>query len=188
MRYAETGYNLEIDLAKGNIERVETDPELMEQHLGGLGTSVKLHWDRVPPETRAFDPENLLVFSSGLFCGTPAYSANRTVVSFISPQTGLLAYPMMGGFWSAELKYAGYDKVILRNKSSKWVYIWINGDRVELRDAEHLVGKGALETQDLIREELREPRAEVAAIGSAGENKVFVATIEQGRRGRCHGR
>ncbi len=121
MRYAETGYNLEIDLARGNIERVETDPELMKRHLGGLGTSVKLHWDRVPPETKPFDPENLLVFSSGLFCGTPAFSANRTVITFNSPQTGLLAYPMMGGFWASELKYAGYDKVILRNKSPKWM-------------------------------------------------------------------
>jgi len=64
MRYAETGYNLEIDLATGNIERVETDPKLTELHLGGLGYSVKLFWDRVPPETKAFDPENLLIFSS----------------------------------------------------------------------------------------------------------------------------
>jgi aldehyde:ferredoxin oxidoreductase len=62
MRYAETGYNLEIDLATGKIERVETDPNLLGQHLGGLGTNVKLMWDRVPPETKAFDPENLLIF------------------------------------------------------------------------------------------------------------------------------
>jgi len=181
MRYAETGYNLEIDLATGNIERVETDPKLMETHLGGLGTSVKLHWDRVPPEVKPFDPENLLIFSTGLFNGTPAFSANRTIVTFVSPQTNLLGYPMMGGFFSAEMKYAGYDKVIFRNKSPEWVYLYINNDKVELRDASHLVGKGALETQDLIREELKEPRAQVAAIGPAGENRVFVASIEQGR-------
>ena len=181
MRYAETGYNLEIDLETGNIERVETDPKMMELHLGGLGTSVKLHWDRVPPETKPFDRENLLIFSSGLLNGTPAFSANRTVVTFISPQSGYLAYPMMGGFWSAELKYAGYDKVLLRNKSPKWVYIWINNDKVEIRDASHLEGKGALETQDLIREELKQPNAQVAAIGLAGENRVFTASIEQNR-------
>jgi aldehyde:ferredoxin oxidoreductase len=181
MRYAETGFYLEIDLATGNIERVESDPRMTELHLGGLGTSVKLHWDRVPPETQAFDPENLLIFSTGLFNGTPAYSANRTVITFMSPESGLLAYPMMGGFWSAELKYAGYDKVIFRNKSPEWVYLWINNDKVELRDATHLLGKGALETQDLIREELKEPRAQVSAIGPAGENRVFVASIEQSR-------
>jgi aldehyde:ferredoxin oxidoreductase len=181
MRYAETGYNLEIDLATGNIERVETDPKLMELHLGGLGTSVKIHWDRVPPEVKPFDPKNLLIFSSGVLNGTPAFSANRTVVTFISPQSELLAYPMMGGFWSAELKYAGYDKVIFRNKSPKWVYIWIHNDKVEIHDASHLQGKGALETQDLIRKELNQPNAQVAAIGIAGENRVFTASIEQGR-------
>jgi aldehyde:ferredoxin oxidoreductase len=181
MRYAETGYNLEIDLATGNIERVETDPKLMETHLGGLGTSVKIHWDRVPPETKPFDDENLLIFSTGLFNATPAFSANRTVVSFVSPQSHLLAYPMMGGFWSAELKHAGYDKIIFRNKSPEWVYIWIHNDKVEIRDASHLVGKGALETQDLIREELKQPKAQVAAIGPAGEHRVFTASIEQSR-------
>jgi aldehyde:ferredoxin oxidoreductase len=181
MRYAETGYNLEIDLATGNIERVETDPKLMETHLGGLGTSVKIHWDRVPPEVKPFDDENLLIISTGLLNGTPAFSANRTVVTFVSPQSHLLAYPMMGGFFSAELKYAGYDKVIFRNKSPKWVYLWISNDKVELRDASHLQGRGALETQDLIRKELREPRAQVAAIGIAGENRCFTASIEQSR-------
>ncbi|SPF39924.1 Aldehyde ferredoxin oxidoreductase [Syntrophobacter sp. SbD1] len=187
MRYAETGYNLEIDLATGNIERVETDPKLTEQYLGGLGTSVKMHWDRVPPEVEAFDSENLLIFSSGLLCGTPAFSCNRSVVTFISPQTGLLAYPMMGGFWAAELKYAGYDKVVIRNKSPKLIYLWINDDKVEIRDASHLKGKGALETQDLIREELKEPKAQVAAIGLAGENRVFVASIEQSRSSSSRG-
>jgi aldehyde:ferredoxin oxidoreductase len=181
MRYAETGFNLEIDLARGSIERVATDPRLTELHLGGLGTSVKMHWDRVPPETKAFDPENLLIISSGLLNGTPAYSANRTLVTFVSPQSDFLAYPMMGGFFGAELKYAGYDKVVFRNKSPKLVYIWIHNDKVEIRDASHLKGKGALETQDLIREELGEPRAQVAAIGLAGENKVFTASIEQAR-------
>ena len=181
MRYAETGYNLEIDLARGNIERVETDPKVMETHLGGLGSSVKLHWDRVPPEVGPFDDGNMLIFSSGLFNGTPAFSANRTVVTFVSPQSHLLAYPMMGGFWSAELKYAGYDKVIFRNKSPDWVYLWIHNDKVEIRDASHLKGRGALETQDLIRQELKEPRAQVAAIGPAGENRVFTASIEQSR-------
>lgn len=181
MRYAETGYNLEIDLATGNIERMETDPKLMETHLGGLGTSVKLHWDRVSAETKPFDDENMLIFSSGLLNGTPAFSANRSIVTFMSPQSNLLAYPMMGGFFSAELKYAGYDKIIINNKSPKWVYLWVNNDTVELRDASHLVGRGALETQDLIRTELNQPNAQVAAIGVAGENKCFTASIEQGR-------
>jgi len=181
MRYAETGYNLEIDLSRGNIERVETDPKLTELHLGGLGTNAKILWDRVPPETEPFSPDNLLIFATGLLVGTPAVGCNRTIVSTFSPQTLLMAYSMMGGFWAPELKYAGYDKVIFRGKSPNLVYLWINNDKVEIRDASHLQGKGADETAELIRQELKEPNAQVAAIGLAGENRVYMASIEQGR-------
>jgi benzoyl-CoA reductase subunit BamB len=135
MRYAETGFNLEVDLTRGNIERVATDPRDTELYLGGLGTNAKMLWDRVPAEVEPFSPENLLIFSSGLLCGTPATGCNRTIVSTISPQTQLMAFSMMGGFWAPELKYAGYDKVIFRGKSPDLVYLWINNDKVELRDA-----------------------------------------------------
>ncbi|MGO8987577.1 MAG: aldehyde ferredoxin oxidoreductase N-terminal domain-containing protein [bacterium] len=181
MRYSETGFNLEIDLSRGNIERVETDPRLTELHLGGLGTNAKILWDRVPPETEPFSPDNLLIFSTGLLGGTPAPGANRTIVSTYSPQTLLMAYSMMGGFWAPELKYAGYDKVIFRGKSPNLVYVWINNDKAEIRDASHLRGKGAVETAELIKQELKEPNAQVAAIGLAGENRVYTASIEQGR-------
>jgi benzoyl-CoA reductase subunit BamB len=166
---------------------VETDPKLTELHLGGLGTSTKMLWDRVPPETEPFSPDNLLIFSTGLLCGTPAPGCNRTIVSTYSPQTLLMAYSMMGGFWAPELKYAGYDKVIFRGKSPSLVYLWINNDKVELRDASHLKGKGAIETAEIIRKELNEPRAQVAAIGMAGENRVFFASIEQGRSSASRG-
>jgi benzoyl-CoA reductase subunit BamB len=181
MRYAETGFNLEIDLSRGSIDRVESDPRDTELYLGGLGTNAKILWDRVTPEVEAFSPENLLIFSAGLLCGTPATGCNRTIVSTISPQTKLMAFSMMGGFWAPELKYAGYDKVILRGKSPELVYLWINNDKVEIRDASHLKGKGATETAEQIRQELNEPKAQVAAIGLAGENRVYFASIEQGR-------
>ena len=181
MRYAETGFNLEIDLSRGNIERVETDPRLTELYLGGLGTNTQILWDRVPPETEPFSPDNLLIFGTGLLGGTPAPGANRTIVTTYSPQTLLMGYSMMGGFWAPELKHAGYDKVIFRGKSPNLVYLWINNDKVEIRDASHLQGKGAVETAELIKEELKEPKAQVAAIGLAGENRVYMASIEQGR-------
>jgi len=187
MRYAETGYNLEVDLTRGSIERVPTDPELTELHLGGLGTNAKIIWDRVPPEVEPLSPENVLIFSSGLLCGTPAVGANRTIATTISPQTRLLAFSMMGGFWSPELKFAGYDKVIITGRSPSLVYLWINNDKVEIRDASHLHGKGALETATLIREELNEPRAQVLAIGLAGENSVYYASVEHGRSSASRG-
>ena len=187
MRYAETGFNLEIDLSRGNIERVETDPRETELYLGGLGTNAKILWDRVPPEVEPFSSDNLLIFSTGLLCGTSAPGCNRTIVSTISPQTLLMAYSMMGGFWAPELKYAGYDKVIIRGKSPNLVYLWINNDKVEIRDASHLQGKGAIETAELIQEELKEPKAQVSAIGLAGENRVYFASIEQGRSSASRG-
>ncbi len=187
MRYAETGFNLEVDLTRGNIERVATDPADTALYLGGLGTNAKILWDRVPPEVDPFSPDNLLIFAAGLLCGTPAIGCNRTIVSTISPQTRLMAFSMMGGFWAPELKYAGYDKVILRGKSPDLVYLWINNDQVEIRDASHLQGKGAVETSDLIRKELKEPKAQVAAIGLAGENRVFFASIEQGKSSASRG-
>jgi len=187
MRYAETGVNLEVDLTRGNIERVQTDPQDTALYLGGLGTSTKIMWDRVPPEIEPFSPENLLIFAAGLLCGTPATGCNRTIVTTISPQTQLMAFSMMGGFWAPELKYAGYDKVIIRGQSPDLVYLWIHNDKVEIRDASHLQGKGANETAEIIRQELKQPKAQVAAIGLAGENRVYYASIEQGRSSASRG-
>ena len=187
MRYAETGFNLEIDLSRGSIERVATDPLETELYLGGLGTNAKIMWDRVAPEVDAFSPENLLIFAAGLLCGTPAPGCNRTIVTTISPQTKLMAFSMMGGFWAPELKYAGYDKIILRGKSPDLVYLWIHNDKVEIRDASHLRGKGAIETAEILKEELREPKAQTVAIGMAGEHRVYFASIEQGRSSASRG-
>ena len=178
MRYAETGFNLEIDLSTGNIEKVETDPKDTELYLGGLGTNAKIFWERVPPEVDAFSPDNLLIFAAGLLCGTPATAATRTIVSTISPISDLFGFSIMGSHFGPELKYAGYDKVIIRGKSSDLVYLWIHNNKMEIRDASHLKGKGAVETQILIKEELNQPRAQVAAIGLAGENRVYFASIE----------
>jgi len=187
MRYAETGFDLEIDLSRGSIDRVETDPKLTKLYLGGLGTNAKILWDRVPPETEPFSEENLLIFSTGLLCGTAAPGCNRTIVTSYSPQTRLMAYSMMGGFWAPELKYAGYDKVIIRGRSPELVYLWIHNDKVEIRDASHLHGKGASETATCIRQELQEPDAKVAAIGLAGENRVFFASIEHDKSSASRG-
>lgn len=187
MRYAETGYNLEIDLSSGSIERVETNIKDTELFLGGLGTNAKIMWDRVPPEVQAFSKDNLFIIGTGFLCGTPAIGCVRTIFTTISPLTDLFAFSMMGGFFAPELKYAGYDKVVVRGKSEKLVYLWINNNKVELRDASHLEGKGTIETAELIKKELNEPTAQVAAIGAAGENRVYFASIEHDRSSASRG-
>ncbi|CAG4882828.1 Tungsten-containing aldehyde:ferredoxin oxidoreductase [Georgfuchsia toluolica] len=187
MKYAEAGYNLEIDLATGNIERVETDSKMMELHLGGQGTAAKILWDRVPPEVDAFSPDNLLIFSTGLLHGTPVIGANRTVVNTISPQTDRYSHSIFGGFFGPELKHAGYDKIVIQGKASSLVYLYINNDKVEIRDATHLQGKGASETAEMIQAELNDSRIQVAAIGLAGENRVYMASIEHGNSSASRG-
>src|SRR3989304_1529777 len=187
MRYAERGYDLEIDLSRGGIERVETDPRLMELYLGGQGTAAKLLWDRVPPEAEPFSPENLLIFSSGLFNGTPIPAATRTSVNTFSPQTSLMAHSLMGSYFGVEMKHAGYDRIVIRGKSPDLVYLWINNGKVEIRDAKHLRGKGTQETASLIKEELKDAKAQVAAIGPAGENRVYMASIDHSHASAARG-
>jgi len=187
MRYAETGFNLEIDLSRANIEKVETDPKLTELHLGGQGTAATILWDRVPPEVEPFSPNNLLIFSAGLLLGTPVPGSNRTIVNTFSPQTNLYSNSLFGGFFGPELKHAGYDKIVIRGRSPSLVYLWINNDKVEIRDAGHLRGRGALETGALIQKELKEPKAQVAAIGLAGENRVYMSTVEHSNSSASRG-
>jgi aldehyde:ferredoxin oxidoreductase len=187
MRYAERGYDLEIDLSRGGIERVETDPRLMELYLGGQGTAAKLLWDRVPPEAEPFSPENLLIFSSGLLNATPVPGATRTSVNTFSPQTSLMAHSLMGSYFGVEMKHAGYDKIVIRGKSPDLVYLWINNGKVEIRDATHLRGKGTQETAALIKEELHDNKVQVAAIGPAGENRVYMASIDHSHASAARG-
>jgi aldehyde:ferredoxin oxidoreductase len=178
MRYSETGYSLEIDLSRGSIEREETDPKLAELYLGGQGTAAKTLWDMVPPEVDPFSPDNVLIFSPGLLTGTPVTGAARTSVNSFSPQTNLFSHSTMGGFFGPELKYAGYDRIVITGKAPDLVYLWINNDKVEIRDASHLRGKGCQETAELLRKELKDDKVQVAAIGLAGENRVFMSSID----------
>jgi aldehyde:ferredoxin oxidoreductase len=187
MRYAETGYDLEIDLSRGSIEKVATDPRLAEHYLGGQGAAAKLLWDRVPPDTDPFSPDNLLIFSTGLLHGTPVPSANRTCVNCFSPQTNLMSHSLFGGFFGPELKHAGYDKIIIRGKATDLVYLYINNDKVEIRDATHLRGAGTTETGDLLKKELKDQKVQVAAIGLAGENRVWMASIDHNHASAARG-
>jgi len=187
MRYGETGFNLEIDLSLGSIDRVETDPKLTELHLGGQGTADRILWDRVPPEVEPFSPDNVLIFSSGLLVATPVPGANRTVVNTFSSQTNLHAHSLLGGYFGAELKHAGYDKIIIRGKSADLVYLWINNNRVEIRDARHLRGKGCQETAEQIKRDLKSDKIQVAAIGPAGENRVNMASIDHSHSSASRG-
>jgi aldehyde:ferredoxin oxidoreductase len=141
MWYGRTGSYLEVDLSQGRIEKKEGDSKLNGTFLGGRGTATKLLWDRVAPETEPFSPSNLLIFDTGVFTGTLVPGSNRGSVVTRSPQTNLLTYSVFGGFWPAELKRAGYDGIIISGKSPTPVYLWINDDNMEIRDASYLWGR-----------------------------------------------
>jgi aldehyde:ferredoxin oxidoreductase len=187
MRFSETGFSLEIDLSRGSIEKVKTDPRDTELYLGGQGIAAKILYERVPPDVDPFSPDNLLIFSTGLLHGTPVPAANRTVVNTFSPQTNLMSHSLFGGFFGPELKYAGYDRIIIRGKAPDLVYLYINNDKVEIRDATHLRGKGTTETGDLLKRELKDQKVQVAAIGLAGENRVYMASIDHNHASAARG-
>jgi len=187
MRYAETGYQLEVDLSTGNIEKVETDPRDVELFLGGQGIAAKILFERVPSDVEPLSPDNVLIFSAGLLHGTPVPGANRTAVNTFSPQTNLMAHSLMGGFFGPELKYAGYDRIVITGRAPDLVYLYIKDDKVEIRDATHLRGKGCTETGELLKKELKDDRFQVAAIGPAGENRVYTASIDHGHSSAARG-
>ncbi|MGD9075538.1 MAG: aldehyde ferredoxin oxidoreductase N-terminal domain-containing protein [Desulfobacteraceae bacterium] len=180
MRYAETGFQLEVDLSKGSIDKVETDPKDTALYLGGNGMDAKLLFDRVPPGADPWSPDNLLIFGNGLLNGTCVPGANRVSVDTIAPLNGLMGHSLMGGFFGPEMKMAGYDRIVIRGEAPDLVYLSIHNDKVEIRDARHLRGKGMADTQRLIQEELNDKRAWVASIGPAGEHRVIMASIDCG--------
>lgn len=166
-----------INLSDRNIEREEKDEKVYDRFLGGRGECTKIAWDRIRPETSPLSEDNAMVLGAGLLSGTLAPGANRTVLVTRSPQTNLLTYSNMGGFWGPELKQAGYDNLVITGKSQDPCYLWISNRGVEIRDASHLWGKDIKETQEIIRKETND-HAQTLCIGQAGENRVFCASIE----------
>ncbi len=175
-----TGKILRVDLTSGKITTEDTMK--YKDYLGGTGLAYKILWDEVAPGTDPFAPENKLIFGVGPVTGSGAPFTGRTSISALWPAniTGLPGTGHMGGFWGSELKYAGWDSIIVQGKSAKPVWLYINDDKVELRDATRLWGNGIFRTTAEICAEMGAD-AHVAAIGQAGENLVRLATIENDR-------
>jgi len=170
---------LRVDLTEGRVDTLPT-MKYAERFVGGRGIAARIAWEELPPNIDAFDPENRLIFMTGPLTGTLApTSAGRIVVSGAAPQ----AYPNthytrsnMGGFWGAELKYAGYDGIVIKGQAAQPVYLWVNDGRVETLDARDLWGLDTFETQRrLFRKHGEGTR--VVCIGPAGENLVRISVI-----------
>jgi aldehyde:ferredoxin oxidoreductase len=179
MGYLRAGQILRVNLTDGKIRHEPVEP-YEERFIGGKGINLKILFDGVGRETKAFDPENLLLFGVGPLVGTPFPGACRTDVTAKSPVTGALGNSGMGGYLGPELKFAGYDHLVIEGRAEKPVYLSIRDDHVEILDASALWGQDTYETPALVRRELQDPAAKVVSIGPAGERLVVYATINSG--------
>jgi aldehyde:ferredoxin oxidoreductase len=177
-QYGYAGKILRVDLTTSQITEIPSSNYLPE-YLGGRGLNAKIYWDEVMPEVKALDPENRLIFSVGLLAGTGALCAGRTACASKSPRlypTNSYFDSSAGGRWGIELKYAGYDAIIVQGKAQKPVYLWINDEHIEIRDAAKLWGLTTRQTQEALMDE-HGSSLQVASIGPAGENLVEVSII-----------
>ncbi len=170
------GKILRVNLTTGAVTKEPLNMRLAKQYIGARGLGTKYMTDEVDPKVDPLSPANKLIFAPGPFSGTFAPSAGRFNVITKGPLNGTIAASNSGGSFGSELKYAGYDMVILEGKSPKPVYLWINDDQVEIRDAAHIWGQQVPETTDLLRAETDED-AKVACIGPAGEKLVLFSCI-----------
>ncbi|MCP4535576.1 MAG: aldehyde ferredoxin oxidoreductase family protein [Chloroflexi bacterium] len=175
--YGYGGNILRVNLTDGTIHRHSTEEHLARAFLGGRGLNVKRLWDELPPHTDGLSPKNMLVFGVGPLVGTTFPGGARFNVSGMSPQTGILGDSNAGGFFGPELKFAGYDQVIIQGRAEHPVYLWIKDDVVELRDARELWGQDVWDASQAIRQQLGDAGVQIAAIGQGAENGVRFAGV-----------
>lgn len=171
------GKILRINLTKREAKTVDLDKSLAHRFLGGRGFNSKLLYDSVGPDTDPLGPENKLMFATGPLVGTMFPTASRFNVSAKSPQTGILGDTNAGGHFASEMKFAGYDQIVLEGRSGSPVYVYVNDGEVEFRDASHLRGKDVYETDDIIKDDLGDRRVQTAIAGPAAENGVKFAGV-----------
>jgi aldehyde:ferredoxin oxidoreductase len=167
---------LHVNLSDRSIRRESLAPEIFKQYLGGRGLGVKLLFDNLDPGTDALSPENLLVFAVGPSTATRVPTGGRFVVVTKSPTTGTIFDSHAGGYFGAQLRRAGFAAVVLHGKSETPVYLWINNDDVEIRDASKIWGKDVYDATDALLQET-DSKAQVACIGPAGEKLGLMAAI-----------
>lgn len=171
------GKILHVNLTDETFVVEQPDEHFYRTYIGGSCVGTYYVMKGMKPGTDPLAPESVLVFSIGPLAGSNISGAARHAVTGKSPQTGGIMASEAGGYWAPELKWAGFDAVVLTGKSAKPVYLWIHDGNFELRDASHLWGKTTKDAQSLIREELGDPKIRVAQIGVAGETGCNYANI-----------
>ncbi|HHX65963.1 MAG TPA: hypothetical protein GX702_13865 [Chloroflexi bacterium] len=180
MAFGWMGRILDIDLSAGTIGTRDT-MAYADDYIGGRALAARIAWDEIPPGIDAFDARNRIIIATGPLTGTLAPTSGRTVMSGISPRTMPMAWythSTLGGWFGPELKYVGFDGIVISGASEQPVYIEITDGTAQLVDATDLWGLDAYETQMYLRERLGGASAQAMTIGPAGENRVRFATVQ----------
>jgi aldehyde:ferredoxin oxidoreductase len=182
-----TGNILHVDLTARDFKIESPDEGFYRNYIGGSALGLYYLLKLTPPNTDPLGPNNTLIFALSGTVGAPISGQSRATVVAKSPLTDAVGDSQAGGFWPAELKFAGFDALVIRGVASSPVYLWIKDGQFELRDASHLWGQTTREAESLLVREIGDDRIEVAQIGPAGEKLVrFAAIINMSNR--AHGR
>ncbi|MCU0920700.1 MAG: aldehyde ferredoxin oxidoreductase family protein [Burkholderiaceae bacterium] len=171
------GKILRVDLTAGTVKSEPLNMDWARAYIGSRGLATKYVVDEVDPKVDPLSPANKIIWATGPLTGTMASTGGRYTVVTKGPLTGAIACSNSGGYWGAELKMAGWDMIIFEGKSPKPVYLVINDDSAELRDAAHLWGQSVWHTEETIKKQLQDPLIRVSSIGLAGENQVLFASV-----------
>jgi len=169
------GKYLDVNLTDGSIKTFPTDMDLARKMVGGLTYGLYLLWKRTKPGMNPLGPENLLIVNTGPISGLVGTSRGTAV--FKSPLTGLMGHAESGGHWTSELKFAGYDGIVVSGRAEEPIYLYVKDDQAEIRSAKDLWGKTTSQTEQAIVEELKDPFTQVISIGPAGEHLCREACI-----------
>ncbi|MBI2192313.1 MAG: aldehyde ferredoxin oxidoreductase family protein [Planctomycetes bacterium] len=177
MRYGWTGKLLRVNLSSGQHAVEDIPLAWLKDYVGGRGLAARYLYEEMDPRADALSPENILILAAGPLTGTPVSCGSRYMVVTKGPLTGAITTSNSGGHWGPELRFAGYDLILVEGRSSRPCYLFISDDQVEVRDARNVWGRVVSESEDRIRSEIGVPAARVAGIGPAGENLVRFACI-----------
>jgi aldehyde:ferredoxin oxidoreductase len=169
-----------VNLTKGEVVKKDIPKEIRTMYLGGRGINTYLRYNHINPKIDPLGTENVLLVGAGLLVGIPALGASRCDVAAKSPLTGAVGSTNMGGFFASELRFAGFDHLVISGKAQKPVYLWINDGEIEIKDATHLWGKDTVETQTIIRKDHEDEEIKCMVIGVAGEKLVRFANVRTG--------
>jgi aldehyde:ferredoxin oxidoreductase len=175
--YGHNGRILRVDLGTRTISEEQVPEVIFRRYLGGGALSLYYLLRELKPKVDPLGPENVLIFAASAVTGTPVLGFSRFTVAAKSPLTGAFGETEAGGWWAPELKFAGYDGIVIKGRADKPVYLWIQNGKAELRDASHVWGQFARETEEMIRKELGDDRIRVALIGPGGERLVRFACV-----------